>query len=171
VSQPEIRRATQDDLPLLARVFTPSPLFAECLERQRTDRGVLLLALWDGSPVGHLFLRCEPAQEPEVRDRLPGTPLLQHFAVHSSYRNRGTGTALLEFAARLLRARGYARVALGVGPENHDAVRLYQRLGFVEWPYLPVATTKEEYLPDGSRRRTPELCRIFVKDLTGIVLQ
>jgi GNAT superfamily N-acetyltransferase len=165
-----IRIATQDDLPLLTRLLDRPAMLADCLRRQRAARGLLLLAVRDGTPIGHLFIRWEPAEEPEVRDRLPDVPLLQHFAVHPSRRNRGTGTALLEFAGQLLRERGYARVALGVGMENHDAVRLYERLGFTEWPHLPVATTKEEYLPDGSRRHTPELCRIFVKDLTGSVL-
>ncbi len=165
-----IRIATQDDLPLLTELFNRPNMFAECLERQRTDRGLLLVAVPDGTPVGHLFIRWEPAEEPEVRHRLPGVPLLQHFAVHPSRRNRGTGTALLEFATELLSRWGYTRVALGVGMDNHDAVRLYERRGFTEWPYPPVRTTKEEYLPDGSRRHTPELCRIFVRDLTGTVL-
>jgi GNAT superfamily N-acetyltransferase len=145
-------------------------MFGDCLERQRTGRGLLLLAVPDGVLVGHLYIRWEPADEPEVRERLPRVPLLQHFAVHPSRRNHGTGTRLIEFASELLSQRGYPQVALGVGLENHDAVRLYERLGFTEWPYPPVATTKEEYLPDGSRRRTPELCRIFVKGLRGTVL-
>jgi ribosomal protein S18 acetylase RimI-like enzyme len=165
-----IRIATQDDLPLLSQLFGRPAMFADCLERQRTGRGLLLLAVPDDVLVGHLFVRWEPADEPEVRDRLPGVPLLQHFAVLPSRRNRGTGTELFEFAERLLTQRGYPKVALGVGTENHAAVRLYERLGFTEWPYPPVATTKEEYLPDGSRRHTPELCRIFVKGLSGTVL-
>jgi hypothetical protein len=39
--------------------------------------------------------------------------------------------------------------------------------GFVEWPFGPVPTTRVEYLPNGGIRRTPELCRIFVKDLAA----
>jgi hypothetical protein len=46
--------------------------------------------------------------------------------------------------------------ALGVDLDNHDAVCLYLRLGFVEWPFGPVHTMRVEYLPNGGIR-VPDL--------------
>jgi RimJ/RimL family protein N-acetyltransferase len=58
-----------------------------------------------------------------------------HFGigVNSAFRGRGVGTALLN--ALLDWARGHPtieKVCLGVFAENHGAIALYRRLGFVE---------------------------------------
>jgi GNAT superfamily N-acetyltransferase len=154
---PELRPARDSDLPALADVFGRPAFLSDCLSRQRAGRGAFIVALIDDLPVGHLYVRWEPAEEPELRERLPNTPLLQHLVVAGPHRNRRTGSALVGYAEGLVRDRGLHRVALGVGLDNHDAVRLYERLGFTEWPYPPVDTVNDEYLPDQ--------CRIFVKNL------
>jgi len=164
-----IRPATTRDLPALVDALADVPgheyFFAECLARQDAGLGVLLLALLAAVPVGRVYLRFEPAEEREVRERLPGVPLLQHLEVRPDRRRQGVGTRLVDAAERTLRRGGVLRLALGVGLDNHDAIRLYERLGYIEWPYPPARTTNVEYLPGGVRRYSPDLCRIFVKDL------
>jgi ribosomal protein S18 acetylase RimI-like enzyme len=56
------------------------------------------------------------------------TPELS-ISVHPEYRNKGTGTLLLESLHQLLRTRGYKRISLSVQKEN-PAFRLYRRAGY-----------------------------------------
>ena len=164
-----IRLATIQDLPALVDALRNVPgheyFFAECLDRQDAGKGMLLLAVLDAVPVGRVYLRFEPAEEPEVHERLPGVPLLQHLEVHPDRRRQGIGTRLVDAAEQTVRDRGDTRLALGVALDNHDAIRLYERLGYTEWPYPPARTTTVEYLPDGGRRYSPDRCRIFVTEL------
>src|SRR5262245_49412305 len=123
--------------------------FAERLGRQREGRGILLVAWLDTTPVGDLYLWLEPAEEPEISERLQGVPLLNHLEVHEKYQNQGIGTELIAEAEALLRRHGHRRVALGVALDNLDAMRLYLRLGYVEWPFPPVRTTYEVVSDNG----------------------
>ena len=166
VADVNTRAARGDDLSTLAKVFGQEQFFVDRLERQRGGRGMLLIAELDDLAVGDVYLWLEPAEEPELNRYLPGVPLIQHFEVHEPFQSRGIGTRLLAAAERELRHRGHGRVALGVGLSNEGAMRLYQRLGYREWPYGVIATSWEEFLPNGARRRTSEWCHIYLKDLT-----
>lgn len=158
-----VRAATRRDLAGLTRALGSGQLFAERLGRQREGRGLLLVASVRNVIAGSVYLWLEAAEEPELRERLPGVPLLQHLVVRREYRNRRIGTALVAVAERLLHDLGYRAVALGVRPDNVDAIRLYRRLNYREWGHPPIPTVDEEFLPNGSRRRSPATCRIFVK--------
>jgi ribosomal protein S18 acetylase RimI-like enzyme len=115
--------------------------------------------------VGDVYVWLAPAEEPELRVHLPGVALLTHLEVLPRRRNRGIGTELLWSAEERLFAIGHEQVALGVGLDNHDARRLYQRRGYTEWPHGEVATTEVVYHPDGGHELRPELCRIMVRQL------
>lgn len=163
--QPTVRVATGADLPALVGSLGQERFFADRLARQRTGRGRLLVAWLAGVPAGDVYLWLEPAEEPELRERLPGVPLLQHLEVRDGLRNRRIGSALLQAAERWLAGQGHVRVALGVTPDNHGAARLYRRHGYREWPFPPILTSSEELRPDGTTRRRSELCRILLKRL------
>jgi Aminoglycoside-2''-adenylyltransferase len=66
-----------------------------------------------------------------------------------------------------LAADGYLRVGMGVGIENHNAARLYARLGFRDWGHGLVLVEWIDELPDGSRVPDSEVCHWLVKDLAG----
>ncbi|MDP3965875.1 MAG: GNAT family N-acetyltransferase [bacterium] len=53
------------------------------------------------------------------------------MGVLASYRGRGIGTELLKRAEELARGHGMHRMELEVFEKNEDAVRLYEKLGFV----------------------------------------
>ncbi|MFI0418487.1 GNAT family N-acetyltransferase [Spongiactinospora sp. 9N601] len=135
---PLIRPAIYTDLTPLIRYFGQADFFFERFHRQRRGRGVLLIALRGGDVVGNVYLWWEPAEELELRERLPGVPVITHLEVRADQRNRGVGTALLAEGERILAQRGHHRVALGVGLANTDARRLYARLDYVEWDHPPV---------------------------------
>ena len=46
-------------------------------------------------------------------------------------RGQRIGTTLMRHAERLVAERGHRLVGIGVGVDNHDAERLYRRLGYV----------------------------------------
>jgi len=166
VSPVEVRVAGRDDLAALVAVLGQERFFADRLARQDDGRGLLLVALVDGRPVGDVYLWLEPAEEPEVRRHLPGVPLLGHLEVLPELRSQGIGRDIMQAAEDLLRRGGYERVALGVDMDNHRAAELYHRLGYTHWGYAPADTSQEVFLADGTIMRVPEKCYILVKDLT-----
>ncbi|GAA0944673.1 GNAT family N-acetyltransferase [Nonomuraea longicatena] len=161
----QISQAATDDLPALVDALGQERYFTAHLARQRDGHGVLLVAWWAGVPVGDVYLWLGSAEEAEVRARLPGVPLLTHLEVVGRHRNKRIGTQLVAAAERRLRALGHTRVALGVDLDNPRVCRLYKRLGFEEWGYPPVRTTRVDYRA-GRAVRTADVCRILVKDLS-----
>src|SRR5690606_7262211 len=160
-----IRAAVDGYLVALVNALGQEPYFRAQLARQRDKRGVLLVA-WHGfEPIGDVYLRLEEAEEPEVRERLPGVPLLTHLEVAPGHRNQRLGRRLMAAAEQWLRRLGHDRVALGVDPRNVRVRSLYRRLGYEEWPHPPVPTTRRIYLPGGREEQVPDVCRILVKDL------
>jgi ribosomal protein S18 acetylase RimI-like enzyme len=160
-----IRPADEGDVRALADSLGHRNLFTERLARQRQGRGLMLVAWLAGAPVGSVYLWLEPAEEPEIRERLPGAALIHHLLVHAAYQKRGVGNALMTAAENHLHGLGYRTVALGVDPHNHNAIRMYERLGYVTWPYPPIATTFQMFLRNGERLSIDDLCLVLVKDL------
>ncbi len=127
--------------------------------------GVLLFAFRDGAFAGHVLLRLASPEEPELRDDLPGVPLLERLKVVSAHQRSGIGRRLIAEAEVRLSALGHRRVALGVHPDNENAIRLYRSLAFVVWRDQPLTTFREHVRDDGSTVREEEPCLVFVKRL------
>jgi ribosomal protein S18 acetylase RimI-like enzyme len=98
------------------------------LRKTVADRGddvVFLLALANGRPVGRLGLDFgRKAQE--------GIVHLWAFGVLPSFQRLGIGAAMVRAAESLIAAapRGATIVEVGVDEWNHDAAKLYRRLGY-----------------------------------------
>lgn len=167
MAEVEIRPAEPGDLAALVASLGDEDFFADRLARQQAGRGVLLTAWLADDPVGDVYVWLERADEPEVRDHLPGVPLLNHVEVRHDHRNSGIGTELVHAAERLLAERGHRRVALAVRIDNTDAYRLYARLEYEIWGHPPVECVYEFRLPDGTRKRGVETCDMLVKELPG----
>jgi ribosomal protein S18 acetylase RimI-like enzyme len=159
-----IRPARPDDLTSLTRRLGQDRFFADRLDRQSGGLGVLLTAWHRGLVIGDVYLWLEPAEEPEIREHLPGTPLVTHLEIHPEHRRMGVGTSLIGAAEQLLTREGFREVALAVEVNNHAAERLYRRLEYRQWPYPPVKC----YSPgDVNGHRRVEICNVMVKTLTG----
>jgi GNAT superfamily N-acetyltransferase len=167
IADVDIRPAGTNDLPALTRTHGPRHRFAERLAKQENLLGMLLVAWIEDVPAGHIYIRLEPADEAELRDRLEGVPVLHHLEVLPAYRRHGIGTALLRAAERYLRRHGHDRVAVGVDLDNVKAAQLYTRLGYAEWPYPLLPTTSEVVLDDGRRVLVDDQCRVLVKTITA----
>ncbi|GIF77314.1 GNAT family N-acetyltransferase [Asanoa siamensis] len=154
-----------DQLDDLVALLGQRQFFAEKLDAQVRGRGVLLVGRLDGSPVGDVWVSFSPAPEAEVNRFLPGVPMLVHLEVLSVLRNRGYGTSIIRAAEELVSARGHERIVLGVGVENPAARRLYERLGYAEWPHGTIDTGYHWAGDDGVRRWFPETITMLVKAL------
>ncbi|GAA1888382.1 GNAT family N-acetyltransferase [Asanoa iriomotensis] len=157
--------ATPDQLDDLVTLLGQRRFFAEKLDAQSRALGVLLVGRLDGRPVGDVWVSFSPAPEAQVNEFLPGVPMLVHLEVISVLRNRGFGTSLIGAAEELVRSRGHERITLGVGIENPDARRLYERLGYAEWAHGTIATGYYWVGDDGARQWFPETITMLVKSL------
>ncbi len=92
------------------------------VERRLRD-AVILLAEEDDQPVGYLGL--------DFRD--PRIAEIQSLYVRPVGRRKGVARALISQASAAARAHGYDHVMLGVLTSNHQALAVYERLGFVEY--------------------------------------
>jgi ribosomal protein S18 acetylase RimI-like enzyme len=135
-----IRRATIDDLPVLAPLFDayrqfyrkPADLalarrFLE--ERLSRNESVIFLALADdrggAEALGFTQLYptfCSTAAAPIL--------VLYDLFVAPGGRRRGVGRALMEAAHRFARERGVQRVVLSTAHDNLKAQALYESLGY-----------------------------------------
>lgn len=157
-----IRTASDEDVRQLVEDRDDRHYF---LDHLGNGRGILLFAFRGDAFVGHIFLRLESPEEPELRVGLPGVPLLQHLRVMKEHRRSGIGRRLLSEAERRLSALGHGQVALGVHPDNKRAIRLYRGLLFTAWRAQPLTTFREHVLDDGNTVRKQEPCLVFVKRL------
>ena len=162
----EIRRGSDADLDALVAVFRGErSFFGDCLVKQQAGGGVLLVAWFDGWPVGDVFLDRGPAEEPEIRRWLPGVPRLNHLEVLGPLQRRGIGTALLRAGEATARKLGHRRVALGVGVDNPDARRLYERLGYADWGHGSIVGTYLDRDHEGPPVTITETIDMLVKGL------
>lgn len=81
------------------------------------------VARLDGADVG--LVRGGPS------DERPGDAFLLSMWVAPIARGRRVGQALIEAVIAWARADGYDTVVLDVGDDNHPAIALYARMGFV----------------------------------------
>ncbi|MDI5975766.1 GNAT family N-acetyltransferase [Amycolatopsis magusensis] len=160
-----IRLARPADLPALTGVLADREFVEDRLARQQLRAGWLLTAWWDGEAVGGMYVWRDLAEEDELREHLPGVPLLTHIEIAPGHRGRGIGTELIRHGEAQLAAAGTTRVALAVEVTNERAERLYRRLGYREWAHGLITCYAEEVLADGRRKSRPETCRVLVKPL------
>jgi GNAT superfamily N-acetyltransferase len=142
-------------------------LLEERWERVTAGNGALLVAEVGGAAVGHVYLWWEDADERELREHLPGVPLIMNLWVRRDQRKRGVGTALIRSAEWMLRRRGHRRVALGVDVGNTVALKFYLGRGYYGWPHEDIKTHRDEFGEEGKGEPTWEVCAVLMKELAG----
>lgn len=163
--EPRVLRANPDgdDVGFLAKEMGQDAYFQDRIGRQEKDQGALLIAWMGERAVGDVYLWWDSAEEREIRQHLPGVPLLTHLEVHEELRSRGIGTQLMAGAEGLLVQREFRRVALAVEECNERAIALYERRGYRDWGHGLVHCLP--YEDESGAPQAVEVCRVFVKDL------
>ena len=142
LDQVTIRLLTQADLPALEweGEFTHfRRVYADAYERAKNGRSVLWLAEIIGQVpipgahltngiIGQLFVQLT-CDRPELADGVH-KGYIYAFRVRPFFRAGGLGTRMLDTAENDLKQRGFRTATLNVAQVNHDARRLYERLGY-----------------------------------------
>lgn len=134
-----VRRATADDVPALVALLADDPLgrirevsdmaaYRRAFERVDADpHHILVAAVAQGAVVGTLQLSVIPglSRAGALRGQI------EAVRVRADQRGAGIGTALLRWAVDEARRRGCALVQLTTDKSRADALRFYERLGFL----------------------------------------
>jgi len=136
----QIREATRDDLPLLARLIRESfrdvadrfGLTAENCPTHPSNVTEDQLALTMAKGVAHFILEsdAEPAGCVALEPAGEGACYLERLCVLPACRRRGLGAALVEHARDRAREMGLKRVELAMIAEHDELRRWYEGMGF-----------------------------------------
>jgi aminoglycoside 6'-N-acetyltransferase len=137
----EFARATPDDIPLLARWLErdhvrrwwgdPDEELAEIARIFGDPSMEALIVSHDGRPFAH-----QQSWDPScwtdypLQDQPPGTRGIDQFIGDVDMLGQGHGARFIRAFALRLFAEGAPRVVIDPDPENHAAIRAYEKAGF-----------------------------------------
>ena len=105
------------------------------LELQKSNKGLYLIARYNKSPVGHVFISWKGV-DPKISGKNFNCPNLEDLFVSPAHRSSGVGTKLIKECIRMAKQKGFSRVGLGVEKTNLKAAKLYSKFKFKEyWSY------------------------------------
>ncbi len=122
-----IRLTTEADLPDLewfGMFADQRKTFRETFDRQTAGEVQMFVAVAGGFPVGQMWVNLTVAGR-------PGVGYLYALRVLPPLQNKGIGRRLIEAGEAALRAHRLAIAEIGAGKDNPDALRLYERLGYI----------------------------------------
>lgn len=131
-SEVVIRPAVKSDLPALEwegefRHFRI--LYNNAYARMLQGTSMIWIAEQTGTGlIGQVFLQLV-SDRPELADGWQRA-YLYSFRIKPEYRNQGLGSKMVAVLEEFLIERLFSRVTLNVARDNHDAIRLYKRLGY-----------------------------------------
>ncbi|MFJ9849183.1 GNAT family N-acetyltransferase [Streptomyces sp. NPDC101150] len=139
MSDIEIRRATEADLPAIIAMLADDPLgaarespddltpYRAAYEAIAADpQQHLVVAVRAGRTIGTLQLTVIPG----LSRRGAARSIIEGVRIHADERGGGLGTRLIDWAVEESRARGCSLVQLTSDATRIDAHRFYERLGF-----------------------------------------
>jgi ribosomal protein S18 acetylase RimI-like enzyme len=127
-----IRQVTKDDLPDLeweGEYTKYRRMYASLFRDTQSGKTMMWIITLPGSEIiGQVFVMLKSVEW----DAADGESRAYIFAfrIKSPWRNQGVGSYLMAFVEQDLHHRGYKFVTLNVAKDNHEALRLYQRLGY-----------------------------------------
>lgn len=127
-----VATCAEADLPFLEQ-YLPSgrnDVHAYHFGCQQSGDVEYLIAWIHDVPVGHGVITWAGFLEESVRTALPDCPAIGYLHVEQAHRGKGVGSAIVGAAEERIVARGFRRAGLGVGIDNPQAARLYERLGY-----------------------------------------
>jgi len=159
-SQVTVRRARHDDIAALAPALASELSMEQLRERWRQDQDgyrQMLVAEVEGQVIGTISTA-------GTRNQRPNSLRMFALEVGETFRRRGIGTALIQAMEDQARQQGLQSVHLEVAVKNHDAIRLYERLG-LQRQGEPFVDHWWRLSDDGSSEEVGELSWWMVKRL------
>lgn len=136
----ELRPLARAELSSLEAAWPSHGVHEAHLRRQQLGEATYLVA-WQGvEPLGSAMAFWAGPLAEVTRAAYPDVVEIAHLQVRGEHRGKGVGTALVRAAEEHARDRGHGAVGLGVGLDNPDAVRLYERLGYVSTGVVSTTT-------------------------------
>lgn len=139
---PTFRRATRSDVPDIVRMLADDPLGSkrEAYESPLPEAYYSAFEAIDADPNNELVVACTDNRVigvlqltfiPYLTYRGSWRALIEGVRLDGSVRSRGIGQQLFEWAIERARQRGCHMVQLTSDKARPDAIRFYERLGFV----------------------------------------
>ena len=134
-----VRPANESELEMLEKEFSPgykSRHHFQRFEKQKTGKGLYLIAWHNNVPVGHFLLEWDGPEDPTVATQIDIHKRAYLFALgtREEYRRRGVATRMIQTGERLAKEHGCEWIGVEVGKaSNPDARRLYEKLEYKDW--------------------------------------
>ncbi|HLA43169.1 MAG TPA: GNAT family N-acetyltransferase [Aggregatilineales bacterium] len=138
------RLAREDDLPKLewfGEYTHFRSIFDYTFQEQKKQRRLMLLADFNGFPIGQIFILFKESGFLFGGENERG--YLYSLRVMEPFQHLGIGTALLQRAESLMLERRLSYATIAVAKDNDRALRLYERSGFTiyaeddgRWSYI-----------------------------------
>jgi GNAT superfamily N-acetyltransferase len=106
-----------------------------------------------------------PAAHADLEPLVAALGQRRFFSERLASQRRGIGTALIHAGEDTARRLGHQRLAMGVGVDNPDARRLYERLGYTDWGHGTTVTSWQEHDPAGQPVTVSETIDMLVRHL------
>ncbi len=136
-------------------------LFRRTFRDQQAGKRLMLVAASHDFPIGMVFIQFQ-SSERKVADGCTRA-YLYSLRVMEMFRGKGIGTRLIQEAEGLIQDRDFQWATIAVAKDNHNARRLYERLGYRifrddpgQWSYLDYR---------GQVRNVNEPCWLLQKNL------
>jgi ribosomal protein S18 acetylase RimI-like enzyme len=157
-----VRKAQEEDIGALVDALAPEVSARQVAHRwQEHQEGYreMLVAEVNGCVIGTVSINGHRSRQSES---------LRMFAldVGSGFRHRGVGSALIEATEEEACRLGLRIVRLEVAVENHDAIRLYERLGY-QRRGDPIEDCWWRLRDDGSHEEVREISHMMVKEISS----
>ena len=165
-----VKQCDDDEVRKVIEAMGAAPQLAEqYILRKQKGEGIFLAAWKDGEPVGHVFLKWNPALPGEYATRVQGDfGDLENLFVAEKRRSKGIGSMIIQKAEEEARCRGVELLGLAVDPErNPRAHVLYLRHGFRDIGLAPFDASGTWMDREGKVHSYEEWCIYMTKKLDG----
>ncbi len=161
-----IKRCQEEDLSVLGSSVQRLEFHQKRFQDQEKGDSIHLIAWLDGTPVGHLSLKFNGADEEYVKSRLGMVPELNAIGVDPpKMRSKGIGRKLIAEAENICREKGFEKVGLAVGVENKKAKKLYEALEYRDAEVGGFDIFWHETQEDGTKFKMTDRCIYMIKNL------
>jgi ribosomal protein S18 acetylase RimI-like enzyme len=159
-----VRQATRDDVYRLEwdGQFTQfRNLFRRAYKEQQNGRRLMLVADYNGYPIGRLFVLFTSSDNFIANGSTRA--YLYSFYIMTPFRGLGIGSHMVRYAEAVLIERGFQFATIAVAKQNSGALRLYERLHYTHVREDPGRWSYTDHI--GRTHRVQEPCWILEKAL------